>query len=70
MPGGVGGGLYFGYHAGNMTFVAPATAGGEAFEYWYVVLPTQTEQVTSAQLTLYVPAGLASSDSIIEAFYG
>ena len=68
--GGVGGGFDFNYQAGNVTFVAPATAGGKVFEYWYVMLPSQIEQVMSAQVTLYLPAGYTSSNSIIEAFYG
>jgi hypothetical protein len=53
-----------------VTFVAPATADGKVFEYWYVMLPSQIEQVMSAQVTLYLPAGYTSSNSIIEAFYG
>jgi len=70
VPGGIGGGLSFGYHAGNVTFVAQATADGKAFKYWYVVLASQQEKVTSAQVTLFLPAGYAPGSSIVEAFYG
>ena len=70
VSGGIGGGFNFNYHAGNATFIAPATAGGKAFQYWYVLLPSQQEKVTSTQMTIDLPAGYSSSNSIIEAFYG
>ena len=69
VPPGVGGGLDFSYHAGNVTFVAPTTVDGRAFVSWYVILPSGPEQVMSTQLTITLPAGYAPSDAQLEAFY-
>lgn len=70
MPGGAGGGLDFSYGVGAVTLVAPSTADGKAFQYWYVFLPSEQEKVLSDQLAIYLPAGLGFDDAIIEAFYG
>jgi hypothetical protein len=67
--GGVGGGFQFNYHAGNVTFVAPAAVDGKTFVYGYVILPTGPEQVKSNQLTITLPAGYAPNGSLLEAFY-
>jgi hypothetical protein len=67
VPGGVGGGLDFNYQAGNVTFEPPATANGMAFEFWYVALPSQTEQVTSNHFIISLPAGYVPVNSLVEA---
>jgi hypothetical protein len=69
IPSGVGGGLDFSYHAGNLTLVAPTTVDGETFVAWYVVLPSGPQEVMSNQLTLTFPAGYAPSEALLEAFY-
>ena len=70
VPGGVGGGLDFSYQPGDVTFVAPPTADGMPFKYWYVLLPSEEEQVMSNQLTVDLAAGYVSGNSFVEAFYG
>jgi hypothetical protein len=70
VPAASAGGLDFSYHAGILTLVAPATADGKAFEYWYIILPSQQEQVVGTELSVAIPAGLTTGNSIIEAFYG
>jgi hypothetical protein len=70
VAGGVGGGLAFSYSAGTLTFVAPPAIDGKSFEFWYIILPSQQEQIANNQLTISLPIGYTSNNSIIEAFYG
>ena len=70
IPAGVEGGLDFAYHSGGVTLVAPSSAGGKTFEFWYVTLPSQQEQVTSPSLFIYVLPGYTPTNALIEAVYG
>jgi hypothetical protein len=68
--GGPGGGLVFEYAAGNLTLVAPATVGGRPFQFWYVILSNGSSiRVSNTLLTLRLPPGLTSTNSIIQVFY-
>jgi hypothetical protein len=67
---GARGGVIYSYPAGLVSFSAPSSANGSAFEFWYAIVGTNSPQrVNNTTLTLNLPAGLASQSSLIQLYY-
>ncbi|HEV2390677.1 MAG TPA: hypothetical protein VGS04_08140 [Nitrososphaerales archaeon] len=67
---GAQGGLTYSYQAGTVYFSAPASANGGAFEFWYTVIGNNAPaSVRGDTLTLTLPAGLSSQNSLIQLYY-